>query len=251
MILQNRDDNMRIIVHMVSEKPIVLPVNYNYIIQAVVLRWLGDESYRRFVHDTGYSYKKREYKLYTFSRLEGAYSLENKRISFPNGANLTISSVDEAFLNYLVNNIISKDKFKILDNQVRIENIECMAYHYSTPLNISTKSAIVTYSTLQNGTVKKTYYYSPYEREFTEMLRQNLIRKYIALHDAEPADTSFKITIDEKSKPRENVLTYKGTIIKGWSGRFRLEGSNELLKLAYDAGLGSKNSQGFGCIEII
>jgi|Deesub1362B_J571_1020462.scaffolds.fasta_scaffold00176_36 CRISPR-associated endoribonuclease Cas6 len=38
---------------------------------------------------------------------------------------------------------------------------------------------------------------------------------------------------------------------KGWMDRYRLTGAPELLRLAYDAVLGSKNSQGFGCFEVV
>ena len=36
--------------------------------------------------------------------------------------------------------------------------------------------------------------------------------------------------------------------IKGWDGRFRLEGPRELLQVALDCGLGAKNSAGWGCV---
>jgi CRISPR-associated endoribonuclease Cas6 len=50
--------------------------------------------------------------------------------------------------------------------------------------------------------------------------------------------------------PRAKRLErYKGTWIEGWTGRFLLEGPPELLRLALEAGLGAKNSQGFGYVE--
>jgi len=52
-------------------------------------------------------------------------------------------------------------------------------------------------------------------------------------------------------KNRLHVLTYKGTLIKGYSGRFVLEGDQNLIELALSSGLGSKNSQGFGYIKLI
>ncbi|RKX92249.1 MAG: CRISPR-associated endoribonuclease Cas6, partial [Spirochaetes bacterium] len=42
-----------------------------------------------------------------------------------------------------------------------------------------------------------------------------------------------------------------GTIIKGWTGTFVLNGNRKILKLAYYTGLGSKNSQGFGMFEVV
>lgn len=47
-------------------------------------------------------------------------------------------------------------------------------------------------------------------------------------------------------------VIYKDVIIKkgGWALIF-LRATLYFLKIAYDAGLGSKNSQGFGCFEIL
>jgi len=47
------------------------------------------------------------------------------------------------------------------------------------------------------------------------------------------------------------LVIYKGFIIKGWMGKFRLRGNPELIKFSYEAGLGAKNSQGFGMWEIL
>ncbi|KUK58056.1 MAG: CRISPR-associated protein, Cas6 family, partial [Synergistales bacterium 53_16] len=39
--------------------------------------------------------------------------------------------------------------------------------------------------------------------------------------------------------------------IKGWWGIFRLKGPVELLRIGLDAGLGAKNSAGWGCVELM
>jgi len=49
----------------------------------------------------------------------------------------------------------------------------------------------------------------------------------------------------------QKVISYKGTVIKGWMGIYELRGDRELMKLVYDTGLGGKNPQGFGCFEIL
>jgi CRISPR-associated endoribonuclease Cas6 len=54
------------------------------------------------------------------------------------------------------------------------------------------------------------------------------------------------LAVSPKAKRLER---YTGTWIEGWVGRFLLEGPPELLRLALDAGLGAKNSQGFGYVE--
>lgn len=234
------------------DKQMILPIQYNHILQAVILNWLGDENYQKFIHDEGYKFENRRYKMYTFSKLFGRYSIDkiNKTITFIDTANFTISSVENKFLNYLINNIITHENIMIGKNAVEVEKVQAIYKKMSQREKIYTKSPITVYSTFKTATSRKTYYYSPMEREFSELIRNNLIKKYIAVFSKEPSDTSFIITPIKNGRLRENLVMYKGFVVKGWSGEFIMEGSQELLTIAYDSGLGSKNSQGFGCIEI-
>jgi CRISPR-associated endoribonuclease Cas6 len=52
-------------------------------------------------------------------------------------------------------------------------------------------------------------------------------------------------------KVREKILRYKENIVRGWSGLFVLSDNPVLMKFIYDAGLGSKNPQGFGMVEVV
>lgn len=244
---------MRTKIEICSEKRITLPLQYNYIIQAVILKWLGDETYSKFIHDTGYEFNNRKYKMYTFSRLEGRFNIDmsNKKITFLENPKLIISSEDDKFLSYLINNIISKESFGVGGNDVYIGEVECSNYEVKGPINIFTKSPVAIYSTLINCEgLKKTYYYSPFEKEFSELARKNLIHKYMAINERKPEDDRFILEPIKNGKLKESVILYKGTIIKGWRGEFSMKGSDELINIAYNTGLGSKNSQGFGCIEI-
>jgi CRISPR-associated endoribonuclease Cas6 len=46
------------------------------------------------------------------------------------------------------------------------------------------------------------------------------------------------------------MVNYKGTWVKGWSGLYRFRAPREYFELALDAGLGERNSGGFGCVEV-
>lgn len=226
-----------------------LPIHYNHILQAVILKWINDENYAEFIHDKGYEFNNRRYKLYTFSRLEGKYNLDrqNKRIIYKDGARLFISSVDDEFLSYIVENYIENGVVNILGNEIKIKNIK---YH-SPELKSGrfvTQSPITIYSTFEREGKKKTYYYNPLEEDFSELVKKNLLYKYSSYYDGKTFDGEFKIT-PIKDTLKENIVIYKGTVIKGWSGEFNIQAPNEILKIAYGAGLGSKNSQGFGCIK--
>jgi CRISPR-associated endoribonuclease Cas6 len=112
-------------------------------------------------------------------------------------------------------------------------------------------SPAVVYSTLMTKESKKKTYYSPYEGEFVDLIDKSLRKKHKAFYKKEPRARKLKIGL--MGKPKEKVLKYRDNIniIKGWIGNFILDGNKRLLKLAYDCGIGSKNSQGFGMFEVL
>lgn len=242
---------MRIIINFVFDKPIKLNLQYNHIVQAVILKWLSDKNYTKFIHDTGYKCGNRTYKLYTFSRLQGRFSIDSKEktITYYNEVKLEISAVDDKFLSYLVNGIIINDEVRLGNNMVSVKEVRCTKNILKSGDKVYTKSPIVTYSTFQDNEKKKTYYYSPFESEFSELIRKNLIKKYNAAYGVRPENCDFSIEAVHNSKLKEKVLVYKKTVIKGWTGEFILKGSKELINMGYNSGFGSKNSQGFGCVE--
>lgn len=240
---------MRANIKMSFDGALTLPIHYNYILQAVVLKWINDENYSKFIHNTGYEYNNRRFKMYTFSRLEGKYQInkEDKTITYLNEANLIVSTADDEFMKYLINNVLTNDNLIINKIKVRVEKVQVQYMDIENGGTIITQSPIVVYSSFEHEGKTKTYYYNPKEDEFEKLLRENLIKKYKAFYNKEPRDISFKIKAKEKVK--QNIVMYKGLVIKGWSGEFEVDGSLELLKIAYDTGLGAKNSQGFGCFE--
>ncbi|OFI05282.1 CRISPR associated protein Cas6 [Clostridium acetireducens DSM 10703] len=243
---------MRAYVNFKLKKPLKLPIQYNHILQAVLLNSLNDEKYKKFIHDKGYEYEKRNYKMYTFSKLYGKFKLdkENKTITYYENGNFLVSSYDNIFLSYIINNIMLEGKINIAGNDIEIENIETKFIKINkNKMKVYTKSPITVYSTIKINGKNKTYYYSPYEEEFSELIRKNLLKKYQAFHGKKPNNDKFDIKILNKNKLKENIVIYKGLVIKAWSGEFLLEGSEELIDVAYNAGVGSKNSQGFGCLE--
>lgn len=243
---------MRIQIMLKFHDKLMLPIQYNNIFQAIILKWLGDENYQKFIHDTGYEYNKRRYKMYSFSRLEGAFRMnrENKTITYFDQGKFIVSSSDDKFLNYIVNKVILEDEIFIHNQRVSVEEVRCFNKKLKSGDKIYTKSPIVAYSTFEHDGSKKTYYYSPMEKDFETILRRNLINKFNAAYEKEPGSDEFSIKPINNPKLRESTVVYKGTIIKGWSGEFIVEGSEELLNMAYNAGIGSKNGQGFGCVEI-
>lgn len=232
------------------DNPLELPINYNHIMQAALISWLDNEKYQKFLHDYGYKYENRTFKMYSYSKIFGTFRIdkENKKIIFFDSIYFYISSCDKEFLDYLGKNIITENKLNLIGNLLTLEKFECILEKIEEECIIKTLSPITVYSTLisQDGK-KKTYYYSPFESEFSELIKNNLIKKYEAFNCKKLDSYDFKIT-PIKETLKESVIFYKGFIVKGWNGVFEIKGNKELIEVALNSGLGSKNSQGMGCI---
>jgi CRISPR-associated endoribonuclease Cas6 len=98
-----------------------------------------------------------------------------------------------------------------------------------------------------------TVYYSPFEKEFQEQLQNNLVKKFRLIFPKEPLP-EHNVEFKPIGKPRLQVALFNAEDtrpIKGWWGNFQLEGPKELLSVGIDAGLGAKNSAGWGCVTPI
>ncbi|MEG6615201.1 CRISPR-associated endoribonuclease Cas6 [Peptococcaceae bacterium 1198_IL3148] len=243
---------LRLCLTLTSQEPqILLPIHYNHYIQAAIYNNISSEL-ARFLHERGYIYKNRSFKFFTFSRLLGKYKINNldKTITFYPPLKLYIASPIPEFCTSIMNCILGEGKIRIYDVWVEVNNISVdkpTIESDSAILNII--SPVVTYSTFNKPSGGKyTCYYQPGEKQFASQIEENLRKKYIAYYNR-PAPTE-KINIELLNKPHMNITTYKNTVIKGYSCKIKLYGPRELLQVAVDAGLGAKNSQGFGCVEL-
>ena len=246
---------MRISVNLEAEQDIELPVQYNHILQGFLYNNLTDKDYREFLHHTGYREGNKVFKLFTYSRLLGRFKLDQQsgRISFKSPVEIVISSAVEQFLTDLAETLIKSDSKLLGKNRVEVKSISVHRdIEFTQEIKIKMLSPVVAYTTLQNEDIKYTYYLSPWKSQFADIARNNLLSKCEIIHGFKPENQELKIIPNgNQEKKFEKTLNYKGTIIKGYNGIYWLKGSPELIKIAYDTGLGSKNSQGFGCWEVV
>jgi len=237
-----------------EDSPAILPVNYNELIQGFIYHYL-DEYLAAQLHEEGLKdpESKRSFKFFTFSRLIPLEKpkIEKSQIFFSSPIILIIGSPLKEFIQSMANHLIKAEIIKLGNETFLIESIavEASPPHRENVL-VRALSPITVYSTLTapNGK-KKTYYYSPFEEEFETLIIENLNKKYRAL-TGEEASFSGSIKPFKVSSRNQRIVLYKGTVIKGWDGVYELSLPPELFYLAFEAGLGSKNSQGFGCIEV-
>lgn len=179
------------------------------------------------------------------------YSKETKLITFNDTIEFYISSASNEFIQYLISTILLENNIiRLWNNEAKIEKVEILKEpEFNEECEISTLSPITVYSTFQNQFRKKTYYYNPSEPEFYELTKQNLLKKYQAFYNEIPENNEFEMK--SIGRYRERFMIYKKDfIVKAYDGKFLIKGNPKLIKLAYEAGIASRNSAGFGMIKI-
>ncbi len=241
-----------------TSKELVLPVHYNHLVQAFIYASL-DEALARFYHDRGFVYGKRRFKLFTFSRLlarERRFLPERREIAFSGRICLKIGALDERLLESLATYLVRRGRFYLGKNLCVLESVEVeMPVQPKGRLLVRALSPITTYSTLKTPEGRrKTYFYTPFEQEFSEKLLENLKRKARAYFgegaDLPPLNGAYVRAVRVSGR-NQAIVNFKGYWIKGWTGLYELSLPGPYFELAYAAGLGAKNSQGFGMVEVV
>ena len=242
---------MQIKLSFTSQKNIILPIHYNNIIQAFIYNNIDDEL-SAFLHNNGYISNGRSFKLFAFSNILKRGKKENGRFNFGKKIELMVSSPLDDFCKSIANFMLQQDNLFLGQNSIKTDQIQIFNPIVSRDeIVVNTLSSIVVYSTLLRPDGRKyTCYFMPKEPDFDRIVSDNLIRKYNALNNT---NISFdnEIEVIPLNQPRQNMTYYKNIIIKGASGKFLIKGKKELLQLGLEAGFGSKNSQGFGCVKIV
>lgn len=246
---------MRIKIKLYANNNVMLPKSYNHIIQGFIYSNL-DRDFSEYIHEGGFQHNKRKYKLFTFSKLrcKKVPNIIGGRIILDKSINFVLSSLNDDFIENISRNLF-KNKLIMGNNLLKFHSLELINDDYlekhihKDKIMIKLISPIVIYSTDEN---RHTVYYSPTDAEFRDKVYNNMLNKYKAFYNEEAKDKNFSIELSDNYDNYKAVIEkYKNFLIKGYYGTFNLKGSPDILKMAYYSGLGSKNSQGFGCFDII
>ena len=231
-------------------KDVAIPVQYNQHLQAAIYDGLSKDV-GGFFHDTGFDYEGRRFKLFTFSRLMGKSTFDgaSKMLNFEGRVMFIVSSPIKQFCSSLSVGLLKLGIVRIDSVPFSVRSVQVAEPKVQgTSLLVKCASPVTVHSTLSryNGS-KYTCYFETGEPDFDRLILLNLDKKFeILTQEVPPTSPPFKIT--PRGTPKRSILNYKGTVIKGYTCRFLLEGPQDLLQVALEAGIGSKNSQGFGCI---
>jgi len=232
-----------------AETNIVLPKSYNHLLQSFFYRNM-DPILSKFLHDIGFVYGKRRFKLFTFSKIIGNMVKKDRKkglVYFEPNITLYFASPLMDLISSSVKTFLKKENLFIGKNKLHLEAIEVIKPNIDEEITVRCLSPITVYRTPLEGN-RKFIYKSPWQEEFYELIKNNLIKKYELVYGKNfKGEIEIKpVKIDKKYKKK---IIYKGTLIEAWEGYYKLSGNKEIIVLALEAGLGAKNSAGFGMVE--
>jgi len=236
---------------MPQEGRLVLPGHYNALVQGLIYHHL-DEVLAQQTHDRGWLDGQRRLRLFVFSRLMGRFRRVSGQIEFLGPLGLAVASPVAPILESLALHLVRKRWLTLGKARIEVTSVEvALPPTYQRPVRLKALSPITVYSTLEapDGR-KKTYYYAPQEPEFGRLVIENLRRKIRAWTGEDVPPEGATLRPVKVSNRNLVVARYKDTIVKGWTGIYELDAPEPYFRMALDAGLGAKNSQGFGFVEV-
>jgi len=251
---------MRIRFELTPASAVWLPWSHQYALSSAVYATIGYASpgFSTFLHDRGFIADGKQFRLFTFSSLCGRVL---ERTSFgllmQSPIELLCSSPVPEFVRGVTEGALQVGVLRIGEIELPVGRVETlpdpefssrMLFRPLSPITVSTGRVD------PDGKMRATYL-SPEEPAFFEHLANNLIRKYEALNGQPPDNPGVKFRLASELMPARGRLSklidIKGIKVRGWLVPIQAEGNPELLHLAYETGLGEKNSAGFGMMEVV
>lgn len=250
-----------------------IPINYQYPLSAAIYKILNkaEPQFAELLHSKGFpTAHNRRFKFFTFSKLffRERADISYNTLTLQNNEHpyLLISSpLDDSFIQNFVIGIFESQELPIglkgiCHTTFRIEQVEILP---QPDFNGEVKcTALAPISVSVKSENKQPDYLRALDNRLSNAIRENLIWKYKTIYDTEPQDKNLIFTVDEEYIRRRGgeakvskLITIKEneaeeTKIKAFIAPFKLTGSKDLIKLAYDCGIGEKNSLGFGMFEL-
>lgn len=233
-----------------------IPLNYTYPLQNAVIGLLPARL-NKLVHDEGIYSRlspSKIFKPYNLSRLSPEkMHIENKFIFSDGDIHLYISSHNPDLINefgsaFLKKGILNISKAILTVKTVELIDLEIDEEQYF----VKTVSPIVVMDTLRQNNKNKTVFYHPSNSKYSTKIAKNLKEKYSAItSDVDVSDEKIKKMGFRIAplKVKKEIVQYKNISLTAYSGLFAITGNKELIKVAYNLGLGNRSAY-CGCILI-
>jgi CRISPR-associated endoribonuclease Cas6 len=244
---------MRVKVHLRGSG--ILPFDYHYQLMGAMYHYkeLASKELSARLH---YS---REIKTFTYSEImvphRRARREEPRGIEIlDNYSYLIYSSPLKDYVEAVVTGMLSAPELRVGRLKFLVEGVEVLK---EPEINwkdavFRTISPVVIYAPEDNGKKKPLY---PTDKEWYVLVEKNIRHQYEEVHGEYPEAPLFIETLRFKPKKyrfrKKSGEKVEEGAIKAVHGHFRFRGSPELIKFAYEAGIGERGAQGFGCLEVV
>lgn len=249
----------RIHLHLRNPKFKTIPINYQYELSSFIYKTIanGDQNYANWLHQNGFNIEGKQFRLFVFSnfnipnfainKIDSRIIIQSDTISFD------ISFLPERSTEEFVKGIFSNQDFSIGDMkslaEFSVSSIELLPQpDFTKPLVGKSISPICITNRIEIG---KLDYVAPDDNVASDLLKNNLLNKYLAFYGKEFNGDLFFVWKATNAKSKLISIktgTPQQTKIRGFNCNFSLFTIPELMKIAYHAGIGEKNSMGFGMI---
>jgi CRISPR-associated endoribonuclease Cas6 len=235
----------------------ILPISYQYELSSYIYGTIAksDSLYADWLHNNGFANNNKRFKMFVFSNLFPQCKALGDRMCILNDTMflylsfLPDKSTEEFVKGIFLDNLltIGDEKSKV---QFQVENIEALATPSLINCEFQTLSPVTVSIKRENGSIE---YVSPEREDYGRLLINNLKEKYLAFYGKEFSDDdSYDFELLSPAKSR--LITIKAntpamTKVKGYQYRFKLKADGKLMHIMYEAGLGEKNSTGFGMVD--
>lgn len=258
-----------------------VPINYNYPLSAAIYKLLAQSSpeFAAWLHEKGYrSPADRLLKLFTFSRLYIPRPIPQGLILSADDERPWLLQIASPMEDDFVQNIVlglfqqqtleigrkalSSGAYPSVVGRFRITQVEALAPPvFKATMRFKALSPIVASTMREHRGKLRPYYFRANDGELSEAIRQNLLQKHETIYERTPADDRLVFEIDRGYLERQGgaekvskLITIKEgtpeqTSIKGFMCPFTLTGSPELMRVAWECGIGDHNSMGCGMVE--
>lgn len=244
---------MRLHIVFNTEKLITLPWHYPHLLHGFLYGAIARARPQlgSFLHEQGFVAESHRYKMVVFSKL-----YPRRAAICSAGLTLTppirwwVSSPLAAPMEALAVVLLAEGEAILGTNRLAVERIEVEPVpELEGRVLCETISPLVASTGVMSGGKLRKQFLSPDEPRFWEVLEVNLLRKAHAL--GLPVKEGARVRFERIGEWRSKLLTVQGTQVRCYEGRFALEGEKSLLLLAYEAGLGERNMQGFGMFRVV
>lgn len=245
----------------------VLPINYQYLISSWIYRTLGNANaeYAKQLHDFGYSFGNKKYKLFTFGALNPQFYRIGKKdhtfilVTGPTELELSFH-IDEAVQHFVIG-LFQDQYFELKSGRFhcafKVLNIESLSSpFFQSTMQFRTRTPICISQHVE--TEKYPQYRSPDDEGYAKLFIRNLMRKERALSPVLAGEAYHDLSLDfpykfkALSEPRSKLIRFKGSNVRGYFYDFEITAPTSLLQIGYESGFGEKNSNyGFGMVEVI